>query len=58
MVFLDKQGKKNEEEGVLSSNQNHLPSKLRFRAGCTVNLRSDIGLKVREIFSIYTLNKN
>ncbi|WZY74775.1 hypothetical protein YC2023_021159 [Brassica napus] len=38
-------GKKNEEEGVLTSNQNHLPSKLRFRAGCTVNLRSDIGFK-------------
>lgn len=58
MVFLDKQGKKNEEEGVLSSNQNHLPSKLRFRAGCTVNLRSDIGFKVRDIFSIYTLHQN
>ncbi|KFK25517.1 hypothetical protein AALP_AA8G125200 [Arabis alpina] len=37
--------KKNEVDGALASNQNHLPGRLRFRAGCTVNLRSDIGFK-------------
>ncbi|ESQ41212.1 hypothetical protein EUTSA_v10013397mg [Eutrema salsugineum] len=48
--YLNQQyGKKNEEEGgALTSYPNHLPSKLRFRVGCTVNLRSDIGFKPLE----------
>ncbi|KAF8118168.1 hypothetical protein N665_0006s0161 [Sinapis alba] len=37
--------KKEEEDGALTSYPNHLPDRLRFRAGCAVNLRSDIGLK-------------
>ncbi|XP_056858840.1 wax ester synthase/diacylglycerol acyltransferase 7 [Raphanus sativus] len=39
-------GKNHEKESrALTSNQNHLPRKLRFRSGCTVNLRPDIGFK-------------
>ncbi|CAH8319774.1 unnamed protein product [Eruca vesicaria subsp. sativa] len=38
-------GKNHEVDRALTWNQNHLPRKLRFRAGCTVNLRSDIGFK-------------
>ncbi|CAH2072902.1 unnamed protein product [Thlaspi arvense] len=46
ILFLEKQGKKIEEEdGALASYKNHLPRRLRFRSGCTVNLRSDIGFK-------------
>ncbi|KAL9279655.1 putative O-acyltransferase, WSD1, O-acyltransferase WSD1 [Arabidopsis thaliana] len=37
--------KNNEDDGVLTSYTNNLPDRIRFRAGCTVNLRSDIGFK-------------
>ncbi|KAF2615050.1 hypothetical protein F2Q70_00007354 [Brassica cretica] len=36
---------KNEEDGALIRYPNNLPGGIRFRAGCTVNLRSEIGLK-------------
>ncbi|CAN6974423.1 unnamed protein product [Brassica oleracea var. botrytis] len=36
---------KNEEDGVLIAYPNNLPDGIRFRAGCTVNLRSEIGFK-------------
>lgn len=37
--------KKEEAGGALTSYPNHLPDRLRFRTGCVINLRSDIGLK-------------
>uniref|UniRef100_A0A0D3B0U8 Uncharacterized protein n=1 Tax=Brassica oleracea var. oleracea TaxID=109376 RepID=A0A0D3B0U8_BRAOL len=37
--------KKKEEDGALTSYPNHLLDRLRFRVGCVVNLRSDIGLQ-------------
>ncbi|KAF3543046.1 hypothetical protein DY000_02000509 [Brassica cretica] len=37
--------KKKEEDGALTSYPNHLPDRLRFRVGCVVNQRSDIGLQ-------------
>ncbi|XP_023636521.1 O-acyltransferase WSD1 isoform X2 [Capsella rubella] len=40
------QDKKNEKDGaLLTPFPNNLPDGIRFRAGCTVNLRSDIGFK-------------
>ncbi|KAL0843006.1 hypothetical protein Bca101_016251 [Brassica carinata] len=36
---------KNEEDGALIPYPNNLPGRIRFRAGCTVNLRSQIGFK-------------
>ncbi|KAF8118169.1 hypothetical protein N665_0006s0162 [Sinapis alba] len=36
---------KNEEDGALIPYPNNLPGGIRFRAGCTVNLRSETGFK-------------
>ncbi|XP_010441804.1 PREDICTED: O-acyltransferase WSD1-like [Camelina sativa] len=42
----EQQDKNNEEDGaLLTSYPNSLPDGIRFRAGCTVNLRPDIGFK-------------
>ncbi|KAL1199128.1 Wax ester synthase/diacylglycerol acyltransferase 7 [Cardamine amara subsp. amara] len=47
--YLNRQyAKKNEEDGALTSYSNNLPDGIRFRAACTVNLRSDIGFKPLE----------
>ncbi|XP_048625758.1 wax ester synthase/diacylglycerol acyltransferase 7-like [Brassica napus] len=45
-LYVNEQGKNNEEDdGALTSYPNRLPDRLRFRAACAVNLRSDIGFK-------------
>ncbi|KAL0709422.1 hypothetical protein Bca4012_016400 [Brassica carinata] len=44
--YLNRQyDNKNEEDGALIPYPNNLPGRIRFRAGCTVNLRSQIGFK-------------
>lgn len=48
ILFLDKLDTKNEEDGALIPYPNNLPGGIQFRAGCTVNLRSEKGLKVRD----------
>ena len=54
ILLVNEQGKNNEEDdGALTSYLNRLPDRLRFRLACAVNLRSDIGFKVRYII-IYT----
>ncbi|XP_009131286.1 O-acyltransferase WSD1 [Brassica rapa] len=42
---LKRGNKKEEENGTLTSYPNHLPDRPRFRAACTVNMRSNIGSK-------------
>lgn len=50
LLLVNEQGRNNEEEdGALTSYPNHFPDRLRFRVACAVNLRSDIGFKVRYI---------
>ncbi|KFK25514.1 hypothetical protein AALP_AA8G124600 [Arabis alpina] len=43
--YMNQQYDKKNEDGALTSYPNNLPSGIRFRAGCTINLRSDIGFK-------------
>lgn len=47
VLFLDKQGNADVESGTSTSDQNNLPDRIRFRAGVSVNLRKEIGIKVR-----------
>lgn len=56
ILLLDKLDNKNEEDGVLIAYPNNLPDGIRFRAGCTVNLRSEIGFKVRDKHLKFNLN--
>lgn len=56
LLFLDKQGDKDGEDGTTTSDLNNLPGEIRIRAGVAVNLRQDIGIQVRYLHLIFNLN--